>query len=123
MPFGAQLFCFLLAGASSDYSSSLVGSFTFGVGDPPIGSGWTCGSAFIYIILFAGGTAVNTFAFGGSFTFDADCIPSWVSWDRGSASNSLLVRVLTALLPGVVLLRFLCTVLRREHWAIGSAII
>ena len=102
----------LIAGACTTDPYSSGGAFAFDVPGLPSDTWWFTGSAFIYIMLLAGGTAVNTFAFGGSFTFDADCIPSWTAWDRGSASNSLLVRVLTTLLPVVVLLRFMWTLLR-----------
>ena len=64
--------------------------------------------------LLAGGSLQYKLPGGGVFVFTMDIMPFWNGWDGGSASKfSLLVRVLTTLLSGEVLCRFLWTVLRR----------
>ena len=53
-------------------------------------------------------------AIGGAISFLVSSLPSWTDWSYGSANKcSLLVRVLTTLLPGEVFLRLLWSLLRR----------
>ena len=84
MPFGAQLFCFLIAGACADITPSVVGALSFTVSVLPSWAYWYLGSAFIYIMLLAGGSADYFTAIGGTFAFDMSS-PSRPDWDFGSA--------------------------------------
>ena len=104
----------LVAGASSDNISSLGGTFMFDLGSLPSEAWWSNGSAFIYIMLVAGAGADSQSAFGGALVFNMDFPPSFEWWYNGSANKfSLLVRVLTTLLPLAVLLHLVWTLFLR----------
>ena len=67
-------------------------------------------------MLVAGAGAYATPAWGGAFAFGVGGYPSLVDWNTGSANKfSLLVRVLSPLLPVAVLLRLLWTFFLRLH--------
>ena len=97
MPFGAQLFFFLLAGASANYPSARGGALTFSVNGDPFAPWWPDGSAFIYIMLLVGACADVTSSHGGAFALHESSPSSDTWWTDGSASNSLLVEVLLRL--------------------------
>ena len=70
----------------------------------PSDAWWDYGSAYNFDMLVAGADADNASASGGALPFAVNSSPSRSWWNYGSAlSCSLLVRLLTTLLPGVVL--------------------